>query len=247
MIRPKVRNSLTYKDFEFISQTLAPKAESQQAVMSLLATTEERDQLLDDPQLFERILSEPSLHQISPHLYFYVLIRRVLQEFDIEDRDVADYLASMLTEFSRGNRAEMISEYHEKQYRYLVDLLKDLLDANTEEVFMIQSHVGNYSMFLAGVFPDYIFHRAKYKKMAPDFRYYEQMGSTSYQQAARNRLAERWQVADILETLGTQFRKVRLALNYMVDEYMQLDRQKQSLDRVYRRLQDFIDERRKLM
>ncbi len=245
MIRPNARNRLTYEDFEFISETLAEEQSARKAILNLLTTEEERDVLLDMPQLFERVLEGPDLSPISPYLYFYILVRRVLQEFDIEDREVADYLATMLTEFSRGQRSQMISEYHDRQYRYLIDLLQDLLDADPEERFLIQSHLGNYSMFLAGVYPDYIYHRQKYKKLAPDFSYYEQMGSTSYQQAAKNRLAEKLEVAEILETLGTKFRKVRLALNYMVDRYMYMDRRPQSMDRVFRRLQDFIQTRRK--
>ncbi|RMF65614.1 MAG: hypothetical protein D6743_07730 [Calditrichaeota bacterium] len=245
MIRPNARNRLTYEDFEFISETLAEEPRARAAILNLLATEEERDALLDMPQLFERLLAGPDLSPISPYLYFYVLIRRVLREFDIEDREVADYLATMLTEFSRGQRSQMISDYHDRQYRYLIDLLKDLLDAEPEERFMIQSHLGNYSMFLAGVYPDYIYYRRTYKKMAPDFSYYEQMGSTSYQQAAKHRLAEELELAEILETLGTKFRKVRLALNYMVDRYMHMDRKPQSMDRVFRRLQDFIQNRKK--
>ena len=245
MIKPHARNRLTHQDFEFISSTLGgDRSSARKAIQSLLVSAEERDEILDAPQLFERIMAEPSLSQISPYLYFYVLVRHVLQEYDIEERDVADYLASMLTEFSRGQRAHLISEHHEKQYHYLVDLLKDLMDANQEEVFYIQSHVGNYSMFLSGLFPDYIYHRAKYSRMAPDFSYYEQMGSTGYQQAARHRVAEQWQLSHILELLGNQFRKIRLALNYMVDHYMKMDDKPQTLEKVMRRVQTFIDEQR---
>ncbi|RMD99012.1 MAG: hypothetical protein D6814_06360 [Calditrichaeota bacterium] len=245
MIKANARNKLTAEDIEFIGSTLGRNQNARAAVTALVSSPEERDKILDAPELFERILTDASMSHISPFLYFYVLIRHVLQEFSIEDREVADYLASMLTEFSKVNRIHMISQYHQKQYRYLVDLLNDLLDADPEQEFYIQSHVGNYSMFLAGVFPDFIYYRAKYGKMAPDFSYYEQMGSAGYQQAARNRLAERWHLARILEILGTHFRQVRLALNHMVDHYMQLNRNPQSMDAMMRRVQSFIDDRKR--
>ena len=246
MIKPTARQKLTPRDVEFILSTLGSDANMRNAVASLLAAEEERDMLLDSPQLFERMVSDPTMAEISPMLYFYVLVRHVLQEFAIDDRDVADYVASMLAEFSRAERLHTISPKYQKQYTYLVDLLKDLFDANNEEVFFIQSHVGNYSMFLVGLFPDYVFHRAKYRA-APDFSYYEQMGSTGYQQAARNRIAEKHQLAPVLEILGMRFRQVRRALNHMVDNYMNLDRYPQSTDRAMRRVHTFIEARKRYL
>ncbi|MFQ5630862.1 MAG: hypothetical protein ACE5I1_18990, partial [bacterium] len=144
----------------------------------------------------------------------------------------------------KPNRAEMISDYHQKQYKYLVDLIKDLMDAHSEEVFLIQSHLGNYSMFLIGIFPDYVYHKAKYGRVAPDFSYYEQMGSTGYKNAAGHRVARKWDLTNILEILAAEFRLIRYALNYMVDSYMKMDRNPNATDRALRRVDGFISQQR---
>lgn len=244
MIKPTARLQLTAADLDFIASTLAHNPESMGALLTLLASEEDRDEILDADALFERLQTDPNMTALSPSLYFYILVRRALKGFDIDDRDVADYIASMLAEFSNPQRAEMISKHHQKQYKYLVDLLQDLADSNNEQVFLIYSHLGNYSMFLAGIFPDHIYHRARYGRAAPDFSYYEQMGRSGYQRAASSRLANKWQLAGILEFLAAQFRLVRHALNYMSDNYMNIDRQPQGTDRTLRRVDDFIRQRR---
>lgn len=244
MIRPTARQKLTKNDFEFICTSLSNTSQADQAIRSLLTSPEERDAILDDPDLFEKILATPNLSKISPVFYFYVLVRRALQRYGLDDRDVADYIASMLAEFSKPNRAEMISDYHQKQYKYLVDLIKDLMDAHSEEVFLIQSHLGNYSMFLIGIFPDYVYHKTKYGRMAPDFSYYEQMGSTGYKNAAGHRVARKWDLTRILEVLAAEFRLIRYALNYMVDSYMKMDRNPNATDRALRRVDGFIAQKR---
>lgn len=245
MIQPKARESLTPGDFQFVSTTLGRDQREAEAVMRLLTSRDDRDRLLDAPQLFERVMTEDGFSKISLFLYFYILLRRALQEFTIDSRDVADYLATMLAEFSRGKRLYMISPQHQKQFKYLVDLLNALLDANTEDVFFIHSHVGNYSMFLSGVFPDYVYHRANVGRAGPDFSYYEKMGSASYRSAAQSAVARRMELESILETLAERFKPIRLALNYMVDNYLNLDETPQGTTRAYRRLQDFIDDRRR--
>lgn len=247
MIRPTARLKLTQDDLEFICSTLSKSPQAAESIRSLLSTPEERDAVLDDPVLFEQILTAPDLSRISPILYFYVLVRRALQKYSVDDRDAADYVASMLAEFSKPNRAEMISDHNEKQYRYLVDIIADLIDANSDEVFMMQSHLGNYSMFLVGIFPDYVYHKAKYGRAAPDFSYYEQMGSTGYKQAAGHRVARKWDLTHILELLAAEFRLIRYALNDMVDSYMHIDRHPNSTDRALRRVDSFITQKRNLI
>lgn len=247
MIRPMARQKLTKNDLDFICSILAHSPRAAESLRMLLVSPQERDIVLDNPNLFEEVQTSSAMTQISPTLYFYILVRRALLKYGIDDRDVADYIASMLAEFSKAERAEMISDHHEKQYRYLVDLLQDLMDASSEEVFLIQSHVGNYSMFLVGIFPDYVYHKAKYHRAAPDFSYYEQMGSTGYKNASIHNIAKKWDLTHILALLAAEFRLIRHALNDMVDSYMYMDRSPQSTDRVMRRIDAFISRRKNFM
>lgn len=53
--------------------------------------------LLDNKELYDAILQSKGCLDISPALYFYILVRRILLECHIESRAVADYISSILT------------------------------------------------------------------------------------------------------------------------------------------------------
>lgn len=236
MIQANCRSSFTTEDYTFIIETLAQDQRNEEALTQLLADEEMRDQILDHELLFETIFQQHGFARISLDLYFYILTRRVLMEYKIKERGIADYIASMLAEFSRTSRAFSPSHTYPKEYRYLVDMLSDFMDASSWEAFLIRSHLGNYSLFMTGLFPDYINRKATYGRGAPGFEYYEKMGSASYLWASQNKFAEEYRLVEILSSLAGQFRRVRIALNKMADEFIQLDDNQENLDKVLRRI-----------
>jgi hypothetical protein len=243
MIQTQARTKLNQDDLQFIVTALRRQGEKDSTILHLLADGDMRDAMLDHPRLLEHLLAFRQTTSISPFLYFYILARHALREFKIDDRAVADYVATLLAEFGHGNRMHRIDRKAAKEYKYLVDLMAELLDANSEQTFYVQSHLGNYALFLTGVFPDHVYHRAKYHPPAPDFSYYEQVGSANFQRASQHRMAEKFRLSDILYLLGQQFRQVRLALNHLTDSFLHLDRHAGVTDRVIRRLDNFREKR----
>ncbi|MDZ7364166.1 MAG: hypothetical protein ONB46_26160 [candidate division KSB1 bacterium] len=243
MIQAQARNKLNQDDLQFIVTALRRQGEKDSTILQLLADAEMRDAMLDHPRLLEYLLEVRQTTSISPFLYFYVLVRHALREFKIDDRAVSDYVASLLAEFGQGNRMHRIDRKAANEYKYLVDLMAELLDANSEQTFYVQSHLGNYALFMTGIFPDHVYHRAKYHPPSPDFSYYEQVGSVNFQRASQHRIAEKYCLADILDLLGQQFRQVRLALNHLTDSFLHLDRHAGATDRVMRRLDNFREKR----
>lgn len=239
MIQAQARNKLNQDDLQFIVTALRRQGEKDSTILQLLADADMRDAMLDHPRLLDHLLEFRQTTSISPFLYFYILVRHALREFRIDDRAVSDYLANLLAEFGQGNRLHRIDRKATKEYKYLVDLMAELLDANSEQTFYVQSHLGNYALFMTGIFPDHIYHRAKYHPPSPDFSYYEQVGSANFQRASQHRIAEKYRLADILYLLGQQFRQVRLALNHLTDSFLHLDRHAGTTDRVVRRLDNF--------
>ena len=243
MIQAQARNKLNQDDMQFIVMALRRQGEKDSTILNLLADDDTRDALLDHPRLREFLLAFRQTTAISPFLYFYIIVRHALREFKIDDRAVADYLANLLTEFGKGNRMHRVDRHTTKEYQYLVDLMADLLDANSEQTFQVQSHLGNYALFVTGIFPDHVYHRAKYHPPSPNFSYYEQVGSANYQRASQHHLAQKYRLSDILYLLGQQFRQVRLALNHIADSFLHLDRNPGATDRVIRRLENFREQR----
>ena len=78
MITANCRDSFTARDFDFVVETLAKDDKDSCSLVELLTDAETRDEILDHPKLFARILEDGAPVHISPHLYFYVLTRHAV-------------------------------------------------------------------------------------------------------------------------------------------------------------------------
>jgi hypothetical protein len=221
MIQANCRARFTAADFDFVVRILARSQNDHVSLVDLLSDAETRDAVLDNPRLIDAILSNAGQLHISSHFYFYVLARHVLRDVGITDRKLSDYVASLLEAFSRasGLRAPHMSAEHGRQY--VSDMLIALTRATAEQAFLLRAHVGNYSLFLSGIFHENTQRRSL--RGAPDLAFYEQIGRTNYQLVASHATARRCDLSDVFEGLADQFREVRLALNRLSDSLLNLD------------------------
>jgi hypothetical protein len=221
MIQANCRARFTAADFDFVVRILARSQTDHVSLVDLLSDAETRDAVLDNPRVIDAILSNAGQLQISSHFYFYILARHVLRDVGITDRKLSDYVASLLEAFSRasGLRAPHMSAEHGRQY--VSDMLIALTRATAEQAFLLRAHVGNYSLFLSGIFHENTQRRSL--RGAPDLAFYEQIGRTNYQLVASHATARRCDLSDVFEGLADQFREVRLALNRLSDSLLNLD------------------------
>ena len=158
---------------------------------------------------------------ISPQLYFYILIRHVLKETGLNDRCVSDYVASLLETFSQTARMKSPADGRATPIQYVSDMLIALQTASPTQSFLIRAHVGNYALFIAGIFPITVQSRAG--RGAPDVEFYENVGSANYKAAANHRVARSASLSGVYEQLADGFHDVRLALNRVSDSLIHLD------------------------
>lgn len=236
MIRANCREKFTAEDFSFIVETLSRDTKNKVALTKLLTDEETRDAVLDHEILFQKVREKKGFSKISPYLYFYILTRRAFLEYKIDNRNITDYVASMLAEFCSIKRAYSISHYHTKAYYYLTDMMIDFLDASSLEAFLIRSHMGNYALFLTGIFPDYVYRKSTYGRKAPGFDYYEKMGSSSFRWASQHKMAIKYSLVEILSNLAERFRHIRIALNRLADKYMVIDERPEDMDKMLRKI-----------
>ncbi len=220
VIRPNCRAQFSAEDVDFIVETLGKKGRD--CLLDLLKDEESRDLILDDESLFRAVLERPECLRISMHLYFYILVRNVFRGSGLDQREVADYVAEVLAEFSQTHRSQMRVSRDGKPTDYFVDMLAALKSADDITSFFIRAHMGNYSLFLSGVFPDRIRVRTD-RKGAPDIRYYEEIGRSSFRAASDHRLAYKYDVAEIFNTLSERFQTTRRALNDLGDRLISLE------------------------
>src|SRR5215471_3877519 len=215
MIQPNCRVQFAGEDMEFIQAVLGRNGASD-CWVKLLSDEESRDVILDDDALFHALLERRGCLRVSSRFYFYVLVRHVFRRSGIDDRTVADYVAEVLAEFARAERARCIVPGGPTPLDYFFEMLAALRTADARTSFFIRAHIGNYSLFLSGVFPDRIRFRAEARGF-PDVKYYDSLGRTHYRAASDHRLAQKYDVAEIFSTLSERFETTRRALNDIAD------------------------------
>src|SRR6516162_6757297 len=221
MIRANCRARFTAADFDFIVRTLARSQTDQVSLVDLLSDVEIRDSILDHPRLVDAILNHCGHLRISSQFYFYVLARHVLQQGGIADRKLCDYVASLLETFSHASRLQMSDETHHLAEQYISDMLIALTRATPEQAFLLRAHVGNYSLFISGIFHENTQRRSL--RGAPDIGFYENIGRRNYHLLSSHATARRCELDDVYAELADRFRDVRLALNQLADRLLNLD------------------------
>ncbi len=219
VIQPNCRVQFTAEDVEFIVSVLGPRTGSADILVKLLADEETRDLILDDELLFRALIEQRGCLRVSTHLYFYVLVRHVFERFGIHDRVIADYVAKVLAEYSRIENTRCVVPGKPEPLDYFFEMLEALQTADDPTRFYIRTYIGNHSLFLSGIFPERIRYRAEYKG-APDLKYYEQLGRANYRVASDHRLAHKYDLAAVFDTLAERFRATRLALNDLTDRLL---------------------------
>jgi hypothetical protein len=221
MITANCRDRFTAEDFDFVVQTLARSERDSVNLVDLLTDAEARDAILDHPRLFECVLEHGTPLRISPQCYFYLLTRHVLKETGLNDRILADYVAALLQTFSDRARMRSPADGSDTPIQYVSDMLVALRRASPTQTFLIRAHVGNYALFVSGIFHDSIEHRAQ--RGAPNVSFYEDMGRSNFKAAAGHPVARTAALAGVFDQLAENFREVRCALSHLADSLLHLD------------------------
>ena len=125
MILPTIRDSFGRRDAQHLVGLLGQGDKDLRAGAERRLREEGVDSLLDDPRLLNALLTGPDV-SAPPALVFYVLVRQALLETGIDDRSLADYVASLILVFGRGTREYRISDRSEEEFHYLVDVVASL-------------------------------------------------------------------------------------------------------------------------
>ena len=218
MILANVRSRLGAVDLRLVVLALTRADPARRARCERLLLDEGPDRLLDDPALLAALVAMRTLVVPSPPLFAYVAVRHTLLAGGVEDRELADYLAALLLEFGDHGRHTRVRQTDDESYHYLVDIVADLAghEETGERGFLLQTHLGNYSLWLAGLFPDYIAAR-RTRAGGPDLPYYDELGRHGYDLASRHRLAEHFGVAAIFRAAADRFPALRVAFNRLSD------------------------------
>lgn len=216
---------LESRDFQFIVEHFPVPGRSYEEIARLVHTLPTTlESLLNSEYLFRMVCEETRLLlNISPFLLFSVLLRRNLRDHRAKpDRKIINYLANLLSLFIRTDRLFRVEPHDRKEHQYLVDLISEGETADSRRQFLIHSHIGNYSLFISGLFPAWIEYRYRYKRRPINAQYYVDMGRTYFQRAATHPMARELGLDDVFLRLALLFEAYQKTLNEISQSYLKL-------------------------
>lgn len=219
MILADARRHLTRRDAQLAARLIASDSSAELERLEARLADEGIDVLLDDPRLPNALLAQRRGALASLPLFMYVMIRHALRRAGEEDRVLADYVTSVLLHFALRGRAERIADGDDEVYTALFELSEDVNDPDVRRSFLVRTHLGNYALWLSGLFPDRI-EAQRWRRGGPDLQYFEELGRRGFQLAADHRLAEQHGLATLYATAAERFGLLRVALNGVSDSLL---------------------------
>src|SRR4029450_1709868 len=102
-------------------------------------------------------LTIPDKHPLK--LLFRSLAERGLDQARLRDRDILLYLADLLVEFMFIENMYRLRDAEGKRLEYLVDMLHQALETEMPDKKEYYKHIGDYSLFMLGMFPEFLARR----------------------------------------------------------------------------------------
>lgn len=216
MILADVRSTLTRHDVALALALLAQQGSEMRERGEHELREQGLDALLDDPALLPAMVNTPRGREASLPLFCYVLVRHALLQAGEKSRTLADYAASIVLHFGLRDRAQRIHATDDQTYDTLAALLEDAERAHPRRAFLVRAHLGNYALWMSGMFPDRIVER-QHRRGGPTLEYFETMGRRGFQMAAEHRLATEHGVAMLFALAAERFPLLRVTLNRISD------------------------------
>jgi hypothetical protein len=216
MILANVRQHLTRDDAQLALRLIARGSSEAIEEGETLLREQGIDALLDDPRLLAGMLEARQGAHTSFAMFAYVVVRHALREVGEGDRVLADYVASILLHFGLGARATRVAPSDDETYMTLAELAGAIESSDVRRSFLVRAHLGNYALWMSGVFPDYIEAR-RWRRGGPNLDYYEEMGRRGFALAADHRLAAQHGLSALFAAAADRFPVLRQALNNVSD------------------------------
>lgn len=205
------------RDFLFLASVVADEADDS-AFRRFISDRSELLGILDDERVFRTLLEAPGLLNVSPQLYFYVLVRHSLKRTGLEEFHLAEYLGAVLA------RRVPIGPHHALKgipggFVHTVDFMAVLDRTSGDTRYELLVSAGNQFLVLTGIFPDYIRYRSE-RHGGPGIEHYENFARSTFHEAQCHPRAVRDGLRGVLCTLTEVLPDARRSLNRMADSLL---------------------------
>jgi hypothetical protein len=86
--------------------------------------------------------------------FFYWIVRRSFYDLNIKEPKITDYITTLLTEFARADNLYRIRNAQGEKLTTVVEMLLEATTSYRERE--IKKHIGDYSLFMTGIFREYV-------------------------------------------------------------------------------------------
>ena len=219
MILANVRQRLTRDDAQLALRLVSRGSATGYAEAEEALRRDGLDALLDDPRLLAALTESRQAAHASLPLFAYVIVRHALRGVQEHDRGISDYVSSILVHFAMRDNAYRISDSDDEVYDTVAALLAEVDHGDATRRFLVRTHLGNYALWLGGLFPDRVESRRS-RRGGPDLEYYDEMGQRGFALAAQHMLAKQYGMDALFEATAERFPRIRAALNQVSDRFL---------------------------
>lgn len=211
------RNRFTGADFDFVASLLAPD-EQRFHLEKLWSDPDAMREMLDLKEVLRGLLDSPSAIRVSPHFYFYVLVRHSFLQAELRDADLADYVAGVMAKSICADPADPLQDIA-RGFTRAADFLSIISSAKGRMRFHLQVAAGNQFLVLTGLYPGFLNARRE-KQGGPDLEFYESFAQKAYRGAADSRQSPGKTSRQLFGTLADAMPTARRSLNRVAEEFV---------------------------
>jgi hypothetical protein len=215
--------ALAAQDLNFLFEHFPGRVDAAQAMANVESFFNTVDSMLDANYVYEALQAASRIDlPVTLRFYFEVMLRhelRVGPRTPAEQRAL-HYLAHLLELFSRIERIQRVAPEDSAACEYFVDLLREAAEAAGPRVFMVQAHIGNYAIYIAGTQAAWVEFRRRYRGRPVNLEYYCALGAHHYFQASCDRLAYQFKLRPVYQELANRFEYYRGGLQRMAEKHL---------------------------
>ncbi len=180
----------------------------------------------------------PESHPLQ-ELFQDLVGRHYAEQIGIRDPQIVAYVSHLLAEFCE---ADQLHKVHDVRNRPLADVGEMLLESDPvygpapsfDRERQVRKHIGDYTLFFAGMFPESINHLRLRRQRLENFVEWVKAGKESYYIVSKFEYFEYAKVAPLFATLSKNFEECVYGLNMVKNDLEEMQHP------VVRRSEDLI-------
>jgi hypothetical protein len=153
--------------------------------------------------------------------------RHYSSQLELRDQEIKDYVANILAEFCEAEQLHKIRNAYE---RPLDDVGEMLLESDPiygpapsfDRERQVRKHIGDYTLFFAGMFPESINHYRLRRQRLESFVDWMKTGKESYYIVSKFEFFEYAKVAPLFAELSQKFEECVYGLNMVKNELVEM-------------------------